>query len=149
MTNNQSKMALLPMFDNDSRFTAEEYVELALNTVAHVSEYFIKNKLDIEISIISKGRISIRVNRKIVGAERVLYKSIIESTGILRSEIFKLSIPNTMIYMCGIKELPDMDFTFNRVCIGNIYNKYIEVYSKRNNDIVYPSYDVNWLTREG
>tara|TARA_B100000427_G_scaffold122635_1_gene102146 strand:- start:1332 stop:1781 length:450 start_codon:yes stop_codon:yes gene_type:complete len=148
MTNNQSKMALLPMFDNDSRFTAEEYVEIALNTVAHVSEYFIKNKLDIEISIISKGRISIRVNRKIVGAERVLYKSIIESTGILRSEIFKLSIPNTMIYMCGIKELPDMDFTFNRVCIGNIYNKYIEVYSKRNNDIVYPSYDVNWLTKE-
>ena len=148
MTNNQSKMALLPMFDNDSRFTAEEYVELALNTVAHVSDYFIKNKLDIEISIISKGRISIRVNRKIVGAERVLYKSIIESTGILRSEIFKLSIPNTMIYMCGIKELPDMDFTFNRVCIGNIYNKYIEVYSKRNNDIVYPSYDVNWLTKE-
>ena len=136
------------MFDNDSRFTAEEYVELALNTVAHVSEYFIKNKLDIEISIISKGRISIRVNRKIVGAERVLYKSIIESTGILRSEIFKLSIPNTMIYMCGIKELPEMDFTFNRVCIGNIYNKYIEVYSKRNNDIVYPSYDVNWLTKE-
>ena len=135
------------MFDNDSRFTAEEYVELALNTVAHVSEYFIKNKLDIEISIISKGRIS-RVNRKIVGAERVLYKSIIESTGILRSEIFKLSIPNTMIYMCGIKELPEMDFTFNRVCIGNIYNKYIEVYSKRNNDIVYPSYDVNWLTKE-
>ena len=126
MTNNQSKMALLPMFDNDSRFTAEEYVELALNTVAHVSEYFIKNKLDIEISIISKGRISIRVNRKIVGAERVLYKSIIESTGILRSEIFKLSIPNTMIYMCGIKELPEMDFTFNRVCIGNIYNKYID-----------------------
>ena len=148
MTNNQSKMAMLPMFDNDSRFTAEEYVELALNTVAHVSDYFIKNKLDIEISIISKGRISIRVNRKIVGAERVLYKSIIESTGILRSEIFKLSIPNTMIYMCGIKELPDMDFTFNRVCIGNIYNKYIEVYSKRNNDIVYPSYDVNWLTKE-
>ena len=148
MTNNQSKMALLPMFDNDSRFTAEEYVEIALNTVAHVSDYFIKNKLDIEISIISKGRISIRVNRKIVGAERVLYKSIIESTGILRSEIFKLSIPNTMIYMCGIKELPDMDFTFNRVCIGNIYNKYIEVYSKRNNDIVYPSYDVNWLTKE-
>lgn len=148
MTNNQSKMAMLPMFDNDSRFTAEEYVEIALNTVAHVSEYFIKNKLDIEISIISKGRISIRVNRKIVGAERVLYKSIIESTGILRSEIFKLSIPNTMIYMCGIKELPDMDFTFNRVCIGNIYNKYIEVYSKRNNDIVYPSYDVNWLTKE-
>ena len=136
------------MFDNDSRFTAEEYVEIALNTVAHVSDYFIKNKLDIEISIISKGRISIRVNRKIVGAERVLYKSIIESTGILRSEIFKLSIPNTMIYMCGIKELPDMDFTFNRVCIGNIYNKYIEVYSKRNNDIVYPSYDVNWLTKE-
>jgi len=41
-----------------------------------------------------------------------------------------------------------MDFTFNRVCIGNIYNKYIEVYSKRNNDIVYPSYDVNWLTKE-
>ena len=149
MTNNQSKMALLPMFDNDSRFTAEEYVELALNTVAHVSDYFIKNKLDIEISIISKGRISIRVNRKIVGAERVLYKSIIESTGILRSEIFKLSIPNTMIYMCGIKELPEMDFTFNRVCIGNIYNKYIEEYSKRNNDIVYPSYDVNWLTKEG
>ena len=148
MTNNQSKMAMLPMFDNDSRFTAEEYVEIALNTVAHVSDYFIKNKLDIEISIISKGRISIRVNRKIVGAERVLYKSIIESTGILRSEIFKLSIPNTMIYMCGIKELPDMDFTFNRVCIGNIYNKYIEVYSKRNNDIVYPSYDVNWLTKE-
>ena len=148
MTNNQSKMALLPMFDNDSRFTAEEYVEIALNTVAHVSEYFIKNKLDIEISIISKGRISIRVNKKIVGAERVLYKSIIESTGILRSEIFKLSIPNTMIYMCGIKELPEMDFTFNRVCIGNIYNKYIEVYSKRNNDIVYPSYDVNWLTKE-
>ena len=148
MTNNQSKMAMLPMFDNDSRFTAEEYVEIALNTVAHVSEYFIKNKLDIEISIISKGRISIRVNRKIVGAERVLYKSIIESTGILRSEIFKLSIPNTMIYMCGIKELPEMDFTFNRVCIGNIYNKYIEVYSKRNNDIVYPSYDVNWLTKE-
>ena len=148
MTNNQSKMAMLPMFDNDSRFTAEEYVELALNTVAHVSDYFIKNKLDIEISIISKGRISIRVNRKIVGAERVLYKSIIESTGILRSEIFKLSIPNTMIYMCGIKELPEMDFTFNRVCIGNIYNKYIEVYSKRNNDIVYPSYDVNWLTKE-
>lgn len=136
------------MFDNDSRFTAEEYVELALNTVTCVSEYFIKNKLDIEISIISKGRISIRVNRKIVGAERVLYKSIIESTGILRSEIFKLSIPNTMIYMCGIKELPEMDFTFNRVCIGNIYNKYIEVYSKRNNDIVYPSYDVNWLTKE-
>ena len=147
MTNNQSKMAY--MFDNDSRFTAEEYVELALNTVTYVSEYFIKNKLDIEISIISKGRISIRVNRKIVGAERVLYKSIIESTGILRSEIFKLSIPNTMIYMCGIKELPEMDFTFNRVCIGNIYNKYIEVYSKRNNDIVYPSYDVNWLTKEG
>ena len=148
MTNNQSKMAMLPMFDNDSRFTAEEYVELALNTVAHVSDYFIKNKLDIEISIISKGRISIRVNRKIVGAERILYKSIIESTGILRSEIFKLSIPNTMIYMCGIKELPDMDFTFNRVCIGNIYNKYIEVYSKRNKEIDYPSYDVNWLTKE-
>ena len=102
MTNNQSKMAMLPMFDNDSRFTAEEYVELALNTVTHVSEYFIKNKLDIEISIISKGRISIRVNKKIVGAERVLYKSIIESTGILRSEIFKLSIPNTMIYFISI-----------------------------------------------
>ena len=50
--------------------------------------------------------------------------------------------------MCGIKELPEMDFTFNRVCIGNIYNKYIEEYSKRNNDIVYPSYDVNWLTKE-
>ena len=70
-----------------------------------------------------------------------MYKSIIESTGILRSEIFKLSIPNTMIYMCDIKELPDMDFTFNRVCIGNIYNKYIEIYSKRNKEIDYPSYE--------
>ena len=146
MTNNQSKMAYI--FDNNMRFTVSQYVEMAKNTVIQVSEYFTKNNLDIKIAIISKGRISIRVTRDVVGAERVLYKSIIESTGILRSEIFKPTFPNVIIYMCDIKELPDMDFTFNRVCIGNIYNKYIEVYSKRNNDIVYPSYDVNWLTKE-